>query len=428
MLTFRDWKEEKLMRNFYLFFCVLCALLGISVITGCSPREEVAVGTKKLVVWLVGSEGQAQSINELGKEFAKEKGEDIIVNCDSVSWGEAHSKYLTSIAGGVVPDVGMMGLTWGTEFGTLGAMVNLAEEYSEDLNQMKKDIFPGMWESIEYKGMVFGIPFDLSEQIMYYRSDIVEKPPRTWEELINLLVILNAQDKGMIFDWGSVSWIGLSPFLWQAGGDFYNEAKTEVTLDTPQAKEAFTFFTELYTKYYVPKTSIPVEQGMRTGDFPLAISGNWKIDGLRLGAPEIAGKWRIAELPKGPSGKRTTFIGGRIMGIFKQSKNKDLALEFVKFLFRPEIQVKLYTSAQEKQDTYLPPNMETWRLLPMDPEFRNVLKAQALDAKGPPSVLSWEESTLFIDQAIQKIILEGRNVDQEVIFADSKVEENLSDR
>ncbi|MDD5496796.1 MAG: extracellular solute-binding protein, partial [Candidatus Omnitrophica bacterium] len=223
--------------------------------------------------------------------------------------------------------------------------------------------------------------------------------------------------KGMIFDWGSMSWIGYSPFLWQAGGDYYNEDYTKVTVDSEAAIMGLRFFTELYTKYDVPKTKIPLEQGMRTGDFPIAISGNWKIDGLRLSAPEIAGKWAISTMPKGPSGKMTAFIGGRMMGIFSQSKNKQAAWEFIKFLFKPETQEKLYEAALTKQDTYLPPSLKTWDILKMDPQFKKVLVAQAKDSKGPPSVANWDANTKFVDEAIQKVILQNADPKKELEIA-----------
>jgi len=101
--------------------------------------------------------------------------------------------------------------------------------------------------------------------------------------------------------------------------DFLHAAKNYFDpLD--QAAEALNYMAELY-KSGVPKTQVPLEQGMRTGDFPIAISGNWKIVGLTIGAPEIRDRWGIAMLPKGPAGKRTSFIGGRVMGIFSQCKS-----------------------------------------------------------------------------------------------------------
>lgn len=406
-----------------------CCLL---LIAGCG-QNQVAVSkasgpqkgspSQELLMWLVGSERQAKVIQQLGNDFFKDKG--ITFRCEAISWGDAHTKYLTSIAGGAIPDIGTMGLTWGTEFGSLGAMVDLAKTFPQDITVIKEKTFTGFWNSIEHKESVYGIPFDLSVQIIFYRNDIVGKAPQTWQELEDLLVSLKGQEKGMIFDWGSLSWIGYAPYLWQAGGDFYNSEGSLSTLDSEEAVRALDFFAHLYTQLGVPKTNIPLEQGMRTADFPLAISGNWKIDSLRLTAPEIKGKWSIAMLPAGPSGARTAFLGGRIIGIFNKSKNKVGAWEFIKFLFEPEIQIKLYEAAQAAQDSYLPTNMISWDTLPIEAEFREILKSQAKDAKGPPSVLGWDKSTRFIEEAIQKVVLLGADAKAELVKTASEVTKQI---
>lgn len=395
-------------------------LAGCFLIFGCGKKiDDAAIGPPpEIMMWLSGSEGQAVTIKSLAGDFYKKTG--IKVNCEAVSWGDAHSKYLTSIAGGVAPDIGTMGLTWGAEFGMLDSMVDLAAVYPEDIRAIKATVFPGLWNSIEYKGKVFGVPFDLTEHILYYRSDIIKEPPRTWGELTAVLEELNRSNRGMIFDWGSLNWIGYSPFLWQAGGDYYSPDYSRVTIDSPEAEKAMKFFSELYTKYNVPKAKIPLEQGMRTGDFPLAISGNWKMDGLRLLAPEIAGKWSIATLPKGPSGKGTAFIGGRIMGIFEQSKHKKEAWAFIRYLSTPEIQKTLYESALTEQDTYLPPNKDTWAIIDMNPKFKKVLFDQAEDSKGPPAIANWDAYTRHIDNVIQRTVLQG--VDPKAGLSDVKGE------
>jgi len=408
----------------------IISLFCVFLIAGCGQKEttssvaqEKESAPQELLMWLVGSESQAKIIQQLGNEFFQGKG--VNFRCEAISWGDAHTKYLTSIAGGVIPDIGTMGLTWGTEFGFLGAMLDLAKAFPQDIKVIKEKTFPGLWNSIEHKASVYGIPFDLSVQIMFYRNDIIAKAPQTWKELEELLVSLKAQEKRMIFDWGSLSWIGLAPYLWQAGGDFYNKEGTQSALNSPEAVEALDFFARLYTQLGVPKTKIPLEQGMRTADFPLAISGNWKIDSLRLNAPEIKGKWSIALLPAGPSGARTAFLGGRVVGIFNKSKNKEQAWEFIKFLFEPQTQVKLYTAAQATRDSYLPANMITWDTLPLEAEFREILKSQAKDAKGPPSVLGWDESTRFIEEAIQRVVLQGADAKEELAKAASAVSKQI---
>lgn len=380
------------------FYAVSFALLIFSA--GCGKTAEKE---KEIVMWLAGSESQAMSVNEIGKDFFNKTG--VKVRCEAISWGEAHSKYLTSIAGGVTPDIGTMGLTWGTEFGSLGAMIDLGEAFPEDLSGLKEKIFPSIWASADYRGKVYGIPFDMTEHILYYRTDVIKEVPETWFALTETLKELNKDGKSMLIDWGSLNWIGYSMYLWQAGGDYYDESYSRCALDTEEAARGMEFFAKLYNELGVPKAQIPVEQGMRTGDFPLAISGNWKIVELTIGAPEIKGKWSVATLPKGPTGKGTAFIGGRIMGIFTESNMKEEAWQFMKFLFEPKNQIFLYEKALVAQDAYLPPNMDTWELLPMEAHFKEVLKAQALEAKGPPPVMVWNASTRFVDQAIQKVIL-----------------------
>lgn len=401
------------------FVAVMTALVFAFTSAGCGGAK---VQKNEIVMWLVGTEAQAKTIMQMGEEFTKQTG--IKVVCQAISWGDAHSKYLTAIAGDVTPDIGTMGLTWGMEFGNLGAMVDLKKEFPQDVSGLEKKIFPGLLNSTQLGDSVYGVPFDLSEHIMYYRTDIVPQPPKTWDELLAVIRDLKAQNKGMVFDWGSLEWIGFSPFLWQAGGTYYNADYTKVTLDSPQAAEALSFFAQLY-KEGVPKTQVPVEQGLRTGDYPLAISGNWKIISLTVGAPEIKGKWSIAPLPAGPTGKRTAFMGGRILGIFSKSAMKKESWEFIKFLFDPLNQVKIYQDSIETEDSYLPPNMDTWPSLPMDAGFKKVLEQQARDAKGPPPVLSWDPSTRFVNEAIQMVVLKNADPATELKKATSEMQKEL---
>jgi lactose/L-arabinose transport system substrate-binding protein len=374
-------------------------------------------------MWLVGSEAQARTINELAKTFHQQTG--VRVQCEAISWGEAHSKYLTAVAGGVEPDIGTMGLTWGIEFGRLGALIDLREAFPQDVDSIQSRTFPGLWGSIEQGGKAFGIPLDLSLQVLYYRNDIIPKPPQTWEELTALLSRLRQENRRMIIDWGNLSWIGYAPFLWQAGGDFYHAGRSDAALDSAQAIAAAEFFRDLYVKYEVPKTSVPVEQGLRTGEFPLVLSGNWKMISLAVGVQEIAGKWSIGLLPKGPSGKRTAFLGGRIMGIFSRSKHRAEAWQFIQYLFEPDVQQRLFEAGQATQDAYLPPNVESWEALNMDPTMKAVLRQQAQEAKGPPAVSGWTESTHLLEAAIQRVILQGADAGREFRQLDEKMDDEV---
>ena len=400
---------------------LVVALCGI-LVQGCGSPKQQAV---QLTMWLVGSEAQARTINTLAEPFSKRTG--VRVQCEAISWGEAHSKYLTAVAGGVEPDIGTMGLTWGVEFGSLGALIDLKRRFPEDVAAIQRNTFPGLWDSIERGGSAFGIPFDLSLQVLYYRTDLIPQPPESWEELVSLLERLGREKRRMIIDWGNLSWIGYAPFLWQAGGDFYNPDQTAASLDSPQAVEALKFFRDLYTRSNVPKTSIPIEQGLRTGEFPLVMSGNWKIISLAIGVPELAGKWTIGMLPKGSSGKRTAFLGGRIMGIFARSPHQAEAWQFLRYLFEPSVQQQLYQAGLDTQDAYLPPNIDSWDALPLEPAMKAVLKQQAQEAKGPPAVSGWTETTHILEAAIQRVILRDADPRSELSTVNAAMNAALAD-
>ena len=373
-------------------------------VVGCSSTA--APEKKKLLVWHVGSEEEAQIIQKLAEEkFTPATG--VEVRCESMAWAEAHSKYLTAMAGDVTPDVGTMGLTWGTEFGSKGQMTDLRKAHGADLEVLKSAIFPSIWEATEYRGAVYGVPYDMSLQLMYYRKDQVPTPPATWDEMVALLVRLAPKKQGLLMDWGSMDWIGFAPFLWQAGGDYYNADHTESLIDRPEAVKALTYYADLYRKYDVPKAGQGVAQGMRSGAFPIGISGNWLINSLPVDAPELTGKWAIAPLLAGPSGKHTGFIGGRAMGVFAHSTMQEEGWAFIKFLSQEDTQKEIYTEVAKSHNIYMPPNMKAWDTLPIAPEIRDVLVAQAHDAKAPPSVLGWNDSTRFVVEAIQKAVVEG---------------------
>jgi multiple sugar transport system substrate-binding protein len=413
-------KSDKMRKLIYL----LTVAFVLITIPGCGNPEE---RKDTIVMWHVGPESQARTIVEISREFTERTG--ITVSCHAISWGDAHSRYLTSIAGGISPDIGSMGLTWGMEFGELGALVDLREKFPKDVEALEKKIFSGILESTRVGEKVFGVPFDLSQHIMYYRTDLISSPPKNWEEFLSVVRKLKLEGRGALIDWGSLEWIGYAPFLWQAGGDFYNSSSTQVVLDSPEAVKALAYMAELY-RSGVPRTQVPLEQGMRTGDYPLAISGNWKIISLLAGAPEIEGKWKIAMLPEGPAGKRTAFIGGRIMSVFSGSQMKEEAWEFIKFLFEPENQLKIYEATFYTEEAYLPPNMDTWALLPMDKKFKEVLEKQAQDSKGPPPVIAWDASTRFINHAIQMVVFRNSDpaVELKKATADMQNELNRSRR
>ena len=51
--------------------------------------------------------------------------------------------------------------------------------------QVTKDVFPSVIETASFEGKLYGAPFNSNTQLLWYRKDLVAKPPKTWDEMID---------------------------------------------------------------------------------------------------------------------------------------------------------------------------------------------------------------------------------------------------
>ena len=61
----------------------------------------------------------------------------------------------------------------------------------------------------------------------------------------------------------------------------------------------------------------------------------------------------------------------------------------------------------------------------MEPTMKATLKQQALDAKGPPAVEGWNESTHLIESVIQKVVLYNADPRVELTQVDAAMDRAL---
>ncbi len=121
------------------------------------------------------------------------------------------------------------------------------------------------------------------------------------------------------------------------GGSIFDENKN-LAFDTPENRAAFEFIISLFKEGLNPPTAIGWNDG---GNNAAYISGQsamvfntGSIAKALEDKPELKANTGIALLPSGPKGQYTVGIANN-MGIFKDAKNKDLAIELMKYLYEP---------------------------------------------------------------------------------------------
>lgn len=156
-------------------------------------------------------------------------------------------------AGGAAPDVIQLGSGIGAYEGMLLDLNPYTQNWRRDLN----DFPPGAIDAVMVRGQLLAIPYVIATRTLTYRKDFFAQsglnpdgPPSTWNDLVEYgkrLVRFDA-DGVMIrqgFETGS-HYHDLSPFLFQAGGNFMSEDLTRITFADDPGVEAVEFMSSLF--------------------------------------------------------------------------------------------------------------------------------------------------------------------------------------
>lgn len=260
----------------------------------------------------------------------------------SLSAGDM-SVLLLAATAGKAPDVACaVNPNLPVEFAIRNALVPMSQfsDYAEVAQRFR----PGALIPYTYQDQVFALPETQNFSMMFYRTDILDslglKPPQTWDELYDMMWILQQNGLDFYYPPGPE---GLTPFLFQHGGDYYTEDGLRSALDQPEALAAFREWTSLYTNYHVPMYADFFNR-FKTGEMPVGIADYWTYVLLSTAARELMGRWQMAPIPgtRMADGtiNRATGGSGNAVVIFKQSEHPQEAWEFAKWWTSTEVQLR----------------------------------------------------------------------------------------
>lgn len=193
----------------------------------------------------------------------------------------------------------------------------------------------------EYNGGVYALPDTQTFSVMFVRTDIFEELeleiPKTWDEfiLVSKVLALNNMQAAV----GE----GATLFLTQKGVSLYTEDRLATNLKSAESIEALSFWTNLYTKNNLPKT-YDFFNRFRTGLIPIGVQPYTMYATLKAAAPEINGRWTIAEIPGFENEEgiiNNSGVGsGNASVILNASENKAASWEFLKWWTDEETQYR----------------------------------------------------------------------------------------
>ncbi|MER5209294.1 extracellular solute-binding protein [Streptomyces sp. NPDC002838] len=242
--------------------------------------------------WNLFSGGDGSNMIAMLDAFRKEY-PDIAVKDSTLQWGNPfYTKLAMAAAGNRAPELGVMhvGRVAGFSPGRLLDPWDVALLAKYGVRQ--EDFNPALWSRGVIDGKLYALPLDIHVQLCFYRKDVLKKadlldddgrmiPVTSTDEWFDVLKkAKQVQKKGLqtIGLWTNdqnFQWWFFVAFYTQLGGEWFNDARTEVLFDADKATQVLEFLRQHVTDGYVIPGAPTGEQFVNGA--PFTWEGNWSV-------------------------------------------------------------------------------------------------------------------------------------------------------
>ena len=180
------------------------------------------------------------------------------------------------------------------DFGIRNALVDLST--MEGFDEVVSHVAKGSRIPYYFSGAEYGIAETVNVNIMYYRTDVLDRldieVPETWDDAVNALSTLLQNNYAIYYPYGDYL-----TFFFQRDVDVYTDDCRSLAFTDEKGMSAFKQWVELYIKYGLQPAMSSFYQHFRIGDVPLGLNGLDQYIQFDLAAPDISGSWSVAPVP-----------------------------------------------------------------------------------------------------------------------------------
>ncbi|WP_312169608.1 sugar ABC transporter substrate-binding protein [Microbacterium sp.] len=326
--------------------------LATATITGCSSGAAAGGDSDTLTFMFRGSDAEKAAYTAAIEQF--EKDNDVTVKIIMTTADEYSTKLKAAITGKQIPDV------FYVDPGSVQAYVK-----SGIIKDITKDVeasvdLDNVWQygvdsyrfdgALMGQGAIYAMPKDVGPFSFGYNKTMFEAAgiplpsvdePYTWDEFIDVAkkLTLDTDGDGVLDQWGTglnVQW-NLQSFVWSNGGDWLNDDRTEVTVDSPEFAEALQFFADMQNVAQVTPSvtdaqTLDTYQRWMQGEIGFFPVGPWDVPTYET----LDFDWDLIPYPVGSTGETATWVGTLGIAVAESSKNADLATKLAIYLSTDE--------------------------------------------------------------------------------------------
>jgi multiple sugar transport system substrate-binding protein len=270
------------------------------------PTSAVAPATIRFTYW--GANTEEISIQDRVIAAFNQKHPQIKVENggDSAGTGDYHNKLVAQAAAGTWSDVGRIQSVDMPRFARGGLLLPLDDLVRRDRYSLD-DFWPAVLPMTQFQQKRYTLPVIGGPNPLFWSPKLFReaglapateqdaKGAWTWDAFVQAARRLTKQE-GDVFRTGGYSldltWGGLGPFIWSAGGDYYNAALSKCVIAEPGAIEGVQFMVDLIQKHRVwpapsqgttglqwfPGTTIAMQIGAITGSWQWRQDASFEFD------------------------------------------------------------------------------------------------------------------------------------------------------
>ncbi len=206
-------------------------------------------------------------------------------------------------------DIMALDVTWEAEFATAGWIQPLtgADKAAVENGTLKPALDTAIW-----KGKLYAIPDNSNTQLLWYRSDLVKTPPKTWAQMIADAEQLAKQGKPHYIEIQGAQYEGttvwFNTMVQSAGGTILNPAATKVTLGAPAVKALSVMHQLAASKAADPSLDVQMENdnrlAMEAGTAAFELNYPFVYPSMKADNPKLFKDFKWALYPQVVPGSR----------------------------------------------------------------------------------------------------------------------------
>jgi len=285
--------------------------------------------------------------------------QNVIDQCNQQADGAYHIELLTApraadgqreqmvrrlAAGDTSLDILGVDTTWTPEFAGAGWIVPWT---GANEAEAKKDVLAGPLASATYDGKLFAATKHTNVQLLWYRDDLVSKPPSTWDEMIADAQQLKQQGKSYKIAFTGAQYeglvVGFNTLTASAGGQLVSDDGAKAVVDDG-AVQALAMLKKFATAGVTDAglSSAQEQQTallMENGDAAFELNWPYVYAAMQQDKPDLFKHFKWTTYPSViPGQPAKVTIGGENLAISAYSPHKDEAFKAALCLRSPQMQ------------------------------------------------------------------------------------------